>query len=64
MHSMDLNVWRIFEGVSAAVPQRPAVIQADRTLTYGELAEPSRRPAVVLHAHGLGCHAELSALGP
>ncbi|MCC6184686.1 MAG: acyl-CoA synthetase [Microthrixaceae bacterium] len=52
------------EVVSAAVPDREAVVFGDRRLTYGELAERSRRLASYLHGKGIGCHTERAELAP
>jgi acyl-CoA synthetase (AMP-forming)/AMP-acid ligase II len=52
------------EVVAAAAPDREAVIFGDRRLTFGELAERSRRLASYLHSRGLGCHTERSELAP
>jgi acyl-CoA synthetase (AMP-forming)/AMP-acid ligase II len=52
------------EVVAAQVPDREAVIFGDRRLTFGQLAERSRRLASYLHSQGLGCHTERSELQP
>jgi acyl-CoA synthetase (AMP-forming)/AMP-acid ligase II len=52
------------ETVAAAVPDREALIFGDRRVTFGQLAERSRRLASYLHSRGLGCHTERSELAP
>jgi acyl-CoA synthetase (AMP-forming)/AMP-acid ligase II len=52
------------EVVASVAPDREAVIFGDRRLTFGELAERSRRLASYLHGRGLGCHTERSELAP
>ncbi|MFG2525853.1 AMP-binding protein [Streptomyces sp. NPDC048527] len=64
MRVMELNLWRIFQRVSEALPERSAVIQGEHVFTYGRLADQSARLAHVLGAHGLGCRAERDALQP
>ena len=54
----------VSEVVASAVPDREAIIFGDRRLTFGELAERSRRLASYLHEHGLGCHTERGDLQP
>ena len=44
------------ERISAAIPERVALVWGSKRFTYGELAERSRRLAAYLHAAGLGCH--------
>jgi fatty-acyl-CoA synthase len=52
----------VFESVAEAVPDRAAVVQGSRRLSYGELAERALRLASYLHDHGLGARAERSNL--
>ncbi len=52
----------VFESVAEAVPDRAAVVQGSRRVSYGELAERARRLASYLHDHGLGARAERSDL--
>ena len=52
------------EVVASVAPDREAVIFQDRRLTFGQLAERSRRLASYLHSQGLGCHTERSELQP
>lgn len=60
--SQGINMWTLFEGIAAAVPDRPAVIYRDQTETFAQLAERSNRLANVLIDHGLGLRAERSTL--
>ncbi len=52
------------EVVAGVAPDREAVIFKDRRLTFGQLAERSRRLASYLQSQGLGCHTERSELQP
>ncbi len=52
------------EVVAGEVPDREAIVFGDRRITFGQLAERSRRLASYLHAQGLGCHTERSELEP
>ena len=45
---MDFNLADVNDVVAAAVPDREAIVHGDRRLTYGELAERTRRLANVL----------------
>src|SRR5207249_3963837 len=57
-----MNLALIFEALAAAYPDRESIVTPTRRLTYGRLAEHARRLASVLHAHGLGCRIERTAL--
>ncbi len=59
---MAFNLAQVHEAVSAANPDRLAIIHGERRLTYAELTERSRRFASALAARGLGCHTERSEL--
>lgn len=50
------------DAAAAAVPDRELICQGDRRHTYAQVAERSKRLAAYLHAQGLGCHTERSAL--
>ncbi len=54
----------VSEVVAGAVPDREAIVFGDRRLTFGDLAERTRRLASFLHDKGLGCHTERSELQP
>ncbi len=48
----------VFDAVADAVPDRPAVIQGARRVSYGAMKTRARRLASYLHEHGLGWHTE------
>ncbi len=52
----------VFEAVAEAVPQRIAIVQGARRVSYREVAERSRRLASHLHANGLGVHTDRKSL--
>lgn len=58
----DFTVPGVVEAVAARFPDRPAVVQGDRTLTYAQLVDRTRRLARYLADRGLGCHTERAAL--
>jgi fatty-acyl-CoA synthase len=58
----QFNLARVFDTVAAAVPEREAIIWGDRRLTYGELADRSRRLGKYLHSRGLGLRTPRSEL--
>ncbi|MCX4096772.1 acyl-CoA synthetase [Nocardia sp. alder85J] len=51
------------DAVAAVVGERTLVVQGDRRISYGRIAERSRRLAAYLHAQGLGCRVERADLG-
>lgn len=59
---MDFNFAEVNEAISAAIPDREAVIFRDRRLTFAQLAERTRRFANVLVDHGLRVHRERAEL--
>ena len=59
---MEFSFVEVNEAVSAAIPDREAVVFRDRRLTYAQLAERSRRLANVLLDHGIEVRAERSTL--
>src|SRR6476619_6053417 len=59
---VGINLWKLFERVAAAVPDREAIVWREQRLTYASVADQARRLASVLAAHGLGVHGERSAL--
>ena len=61
---MEFNVAAVVRAVAAEVPDRPAFIQGDRRMGYGEFLDRSDRLAALLAAHGLGAHRERSELQP
>jgi len=59
---VEFSFVEVNEAVSAAIPDREAVVFRDRRLTYAQLAERSRRLANVLLDHGIEVRAERSTL--
>jgi acyl-CoA synthetase (AMP-forming)/AMP-acid ligase II len=59
---MQFNLAQVHEAVSAAIPDRVALITATRTLTYQELTDESRRFASALIGRGFGQVRERAAL--
>ena len=58
----EFNIGEVHERVSAAIPDRDALVWGDRRWTYAQMTDRSRRLAAYLHQAGLGCHTERSAL--
>jgi 3-oxocholest-4-en-26-oate---CoA ligase len=58
-----MNLATNFEALAASFPDRECLVMPTRRLTYGRMADRARRFASVLHANGLGCRRERSALG-
>jgi acyl-CoA synthetase (AMP-forming)/AMP-acid ligase II len=58
----QFTVPTVAEAVAAAIGERELIIQGERRYTYAETVERSNRLAAYLHARGLGCHTERSAL--
>jgi fatty-acyl-CoA synthase len=61
---MKIHLGLIQELIAGMMPEREAIIAKDRVVTYGELAERSRRFARVLASRGLGCRKERAELRP
>jgi 3-oxocholest-4-en-26-oate---CoA ligase len=59
---MEFNIADVHEAIAAAIPDREAVIFRDRRITYGQLAERSRRLAHALLERGLRVRKERDAL--
>jgi fatty-acyl-CoA synthase len=57
-----MNLALVLEALAAAYPERECIVTPTRRLSYGRVAERARRLASVLHAHGLGCRRERTAL--
>ncbi|CAJ1496114.1 acyl-CoA synthetase [[Mycobacterium] burgundiense] len=53
---MQFTVPAVADAIAAAIPDRPLLIQGDRSYTHAEVAQRSNRLASYLHAQGLGCH--------
>jgi acyl-CoA synthetase (AMP-forming)/AMP-acid ligase II len=58
----EFNLALVNETIAAAIPDREVLIWRDRRITYGQLAERSRRLASYLHSLGLGIHKERADL--
>ena len=56
------NLALINEAVSAAIPERTAIIHRDRRLTYAQVASRSRRLANFLLSHGITIQQEREGL--
>ncbi|MGZ4692139.1 MAG: acyl-CoA synthetase [Acidimicrobiales bacterium] len=59
---MDFNLAVVSDAVAAAVPDREAIVWGDLRLTYGQLAERTRRLANHLLSEGFAVHHERSEL--
>ena len=59
---MAFNLAQVHEAVSAANPDRPALIWGDRRWTYQELTDRTRRFANALLQRGIGVHTERGSL--
>lgn len=59
---MTFNLAEINEAVSAAVPERTAIIFRDQRLTYAQVASRSRRLANFLLSHGITVQRERAGL--
>ena len=59
---MDFNLADVNEAVAAAIPDREAIVAGDRRVTYGQLAERTRRLANVLLEAGCTVHRERDQL--
>ncbi|HEY5153594.1 MAG TPA: AMP-binding protein, partial [Acidimicrobiales bacterium] len=55
---MDFNLAVVNEAISAAVPDREAIVWRDRRITYAQLADRTRRLANHLLTEGFEVHAE------
>ncbi|MHB8682207.1 MAG: acyl-CoA synthetase [Acidimicrobiales bacterium] len=60
----QFNLGLVHEAVSAAIPDREALVWGSRRLSFADLTDRSRRLASYLHERGLGIHEERSALEP
>ncbi len=59
---MEFNLAQVNEAIATDFPDREAIVWGDRRITYGELADRTRRLANYLLERGLGCHTERSEL--
>lgn len=60
--TVELNLGQLVTAIAAQVPDRPAVLQGERKLSYRELVERSTRLARYLSDRGLGCYASRAQL--
>ncbi|WP_423212830.1 acyl-CoA synthetase [Mycobacterium talmoniae] len=58
----QFTVPAVVDAIAASIPDRELVIQGDRRYTYAQIVDRANRLAAYLHAQGLGCHTERSAL--
>jgi fatty-acyl-CoA synthase len=59
---MEFNLAQVNEAVTPDIADREAVVWGDRRITFGDLAERTRRLANHMIERGLGCHTERDAL--
>jgi acyl-CoA synthetase (AMP-forming)/AMP-acid ligase II len=59
---MEFNLAEVHEAVAAANPDRPAIIWRDRSWSYAELTDRSRRFANALLGRGIGVHRQRAEL--
>ncbi|MEV0674747.1 acyl-CoA synthetase [Mycobacterium sp. NPDC050441] len=59
---MQFTVPAVAEAVTAAIGDRPLIIQGDRRFTYRQIVDRSNRLAAYLHSRGLGAQTERGAL--
>jgi len=52
----------VADAVAATIPDRPLVIQGDRSFTYAQIVARANRLAAYLHSRGLGAHTERDQL--
>jgi len=57
-----LNLAALHEAIAEVVPERECIVFRDRSFSWAEVTERTRRLADVLRQHGLGCHTERGAL--
>jgi 3-oxocholest-4-en-26-oate---CoA ligase len=58
----ELNLGQLLKAIAARVPDRPAMVQGDRVVTYGDLLERSSRLARFLRDRGIQHFADRSEL--
>ncbi len=59
---MAITIGDVQEAIAAALPERAAIVQDDRRISYAELTNRTRRLANLLLAHGITAHAERADL--
>ncbi|QXC62092.1 acyl-CoA synthetase [Aquihabitans sp. G128] len=57
---MELNLAAIHEALATALADRPCLVWRDRTWTWAEVTDRTRRLASVLAAHGIGRNRDLA----
>src|SRR5262245_22602815 len=62
MRRMEFNLGEINDAIAAAIPDREMMVWRGRRLSYGQVAERSRRLASYLRSRGLGVRRERSEL--
>jgi 3-oxocholest-4-en-26-oate---CoA ligase len=60
--TVQFNLSKAFDTLVGSLAERECVVWRDRRLTYGDLAERSRRLASYLHGRGLTVHRERAGL--
>ncbi len=58
----QFTVPAVARAMAAAIPDRDYIVQGDRRFSYRQVVDRSQRLAAYLHAQGLGCHTERSAI--
>ncbi|MCX8071481.1 MAG: acyl-CoA synthetase [Candidatus Binatia bacterium] len=61
---MGFTLPEIHDGIAARVPDREAIVTAERRLLWSEFTRRSRQLAWVFHQAGLGCHRPRAELAP
>ena len=59
---MQFTVPVVAEAVAAAIPDRPLIVQGERSFSYRQVIDRSNRLAAYLHSQGLGVHTERDEL--
>jgi len=62
--AVEANLGELFGALAVAVPERTALVEGARRLTWSALADRARRLGHVLAGAGLGCHVERDRLAP
>ena len=62
MSAEEFNLGKVHETIAGAIGSRQCLAHGDRSWTYEEIAERSRRFASFLHERGLGLHTERAEL--
>lgn len=59
---MDFNLSQVVHAVAATIPEREAIVDANRRYTYAQFMERCDRLSAYLVSEGLGAHSERSSL--